>query len=389
MERLKRNYLYLCCGFLLSVGVPLIVSAFFPWPSGTTNGTKYSITGVLILLCVGVWGVFYQKVRRTERDYLTRKSKLGISILVIVIGLCFGIALGNFVILQNETVADITFAEAWYYPAYTRFNLTLAQLFSQFGRFLGIVMFQLVILMVFVGCALGFRPKHQSENPQRDFKMGSLYLGIGISIVVILSILAASGLGYVWVGTEGRFFLLQGFYPEHFSVVLIPNIILMVFGSSFYLAFRKNFASEVENSSNKKVMKRYILVGIALFNGLFASRQVFPELVLNYISIAYFLFLLLQMLVSTSVINMIEANRAKMGTPLTRKFGIASLAYLFGFIVATAVYILAFTVFDMAIYTDLSEILAYYPNLIFGALLTAGLYHLGLYFETKIKKEGV
>ncbi len=369
------------------MGIPLILSAIFPWPSGTTNGTKYAITGVLILLLLAIWGIFYQKVRRSEPDYLTRKNKLGIGILVLVVLLCIGIAVGNFIILQNEAVADLTFAEAWYYPAYTRFNLTLSQLFTQFGRFLGIILFQIVILLIFVGCALGFRPKHQCEKPNQDLKSSAIYLGICFAIVVVISILAALRFGYVWVGTEGRFFLIQGFYPEHFSVLLIPNALFMGFGAAFYLMFRKNFASEIEISNNRTVMKRFMILGFAVFNVLFAINKVIPELILNYISISYFLFMLIQILLSASIIFMIEANRATMGTAPTFKFRISSLIYFIGFFIMTAVYILSFTIFDVAIYTELSEVMAYYPNLIFGGLLTAGLYYLGLFLETKIKKE--
>ena len=123
----------------------------------------------------------------------------------------------------------------------TPFDLTLLQIWTDFGTFLSQVRFQVLFSLVYVGIAFLCSPHLRPEAYNKLRQKVSLSAGVVIVWVLICIILIGLGIGYIWVGTEGRDYLIWGLYDQQFSIKLLPNLVFLIFGAAFYLGSRMYF----------------------------------------------------------------------------------------------------------------------------------------------------
>ena len=297
-------------GIVFTILIHIILALVFPWPEGTTSGTIYAITGGLVLIFMGIWMIAYRKTRPSHKEYFQQKNQSGKFQLFLGSLLVILIFFASYVILAAEGVADLTFAEFFTVHCHTKFVLTLTELWTQYGRQLSIMRFQIPIALISAGVAIFWGPKlKKQEVPVLQKKM-IISIGTSILWIIIISIFASLGLGYFWFGTEGRFYLIYGLYDEQFSIYLITNLIFLFFGSVIYFRSRQYFWSDSVTEDKNNLGKWIILAGFIVFNLIFTISPLYPDLLITETSVSYLIFLLLNGFFSFGTILEIQSRIA-------------------------------------------------------------------------------
>jgi hypothetical protein len=370
-------------GFLLAFGFPILLAEIIPWPDGTTSGTKYALTGVLILILIGIWVIAYRKTRPTYAEYFLQRNQSGKFILIMGVFLLILIFFASYLTLKAEGVADYNFIKFFTTNSLTRFNLSMIELLTQFGRQLSVIRFQIPLGLVYAGVALHWGPKLKMQNMKQIKTKATITLGISVAWVLLITIFAAIGMGYVWKTTEGRNYLLVGLYDEQFTIYFLPNIIFLFVGSMIYFRARQYFWSDSVSPNQNAIGKWIIMAGLIGFNLIFTISPFFPDLLIKDTAISYLIFLFCNTLFSFGLILVIQANDAQMGGCPNQQTRIISRLMWILFFVGILLYFGIFIIREVGINFQLAEIIALYPNLQFGMILTAGFYYTCLYIQQK------
>lgn len=391
----------LICFFGLIILIPIGLMVIFPWPSGTTPGTKYGITfGLMIIFFIGWMGI-YRKTRPNTPEYYAKKNRIGAMLLLIAAIFCLALLILNFFMISSDGVADLTFTEYLTRPILTWFDLSLSQMLTDWGHVLAAIRFQFVFTLIYVSIGFLAAPKQQSESAELIQKKGIFGGIMVIGVLLLIQILIWANFGYIWVGTEGRWYFFFGLYDEDFTLKLIPNLIFMAMGF-VYLGFRQSFWSDYQPQVASNIAQWLIIAALVFFNILYSIIPIYPQTIINSISIAYFLFCFINMLVCFGTLFILQARHAEMGVkpPRWLKLGgnLSWIGLLFGFVL----YLALFLILDVGINIQLSDVFYYYPNLLFEILLTYAIYYLGLWMNvrfggsiqakndhTVIEKEGI
>jgi len=369
--------------------IPYLIYLNVAWPGGTSDGTKISVLLAAMMLSLLVWMIIYRNTRpKRDTEYKKRRNLIGKGLILIGSILCILLLFANFFLIADISVADLTFLEYWYYPCISRFNLTLLDTQLDFGRFLSTFRYQMIFSCMFVAVARHFSPNlSKSVYMNIESKMKKT-LSISIIWIIIVSLLALFGLGYVWEGTQGRIYLLFGLYDQEFSVKLIPTIVFLLANPVIYLRARQYFWSDsIKSGQNKaKITQYFLLIAFILFSFFLSINIIDHVYLIKDIGLPFAVFLLINMLLGYGIILIIQSNHSIMAGAPSKTVALLSRLFWLVFWLLLLGYIAAFLIFEVGINIELGEMFPYFPNLIFGVLFTAGLYYLSLFLECKIPK---
>jgi hypothetical protein len=377
----------LVASLIILLIIPYVIYLKVPWPSGTSDGTKIAILIAAVLLFLLFWMIIYRNTRpKRDAEYKKRRNLIGRGLILIGVALCILLLFANYFLIADVSVADLTFLEYWYYPCLSRFNLTLLETQVDFGRFLSTLRYQLIFSVMFVAVARHYSPTLQTsifKNVEQKVKRNLILAGIWI---LFASLLCLFGLGYVWEGTQGRIYLLFGLYDEEFSIKLIPTLVFFIANPILYLRARQYFWSDSISSKpeQSRVTQTFILICLFIFTFFLSINTIDTGYLIRDVGIPFAVFLLINMILGYGIILNIQANNSIMsGKPAKNVISLSRLFWVIFWCLLLG-YIAAFLLLEVGINIELGEIFAYFPNLIFGMIFTAGLYYLSLNLDQKL-----
>jgi hypothetical protein len=374
--------------FLFAIILPVILNTIIKWPDGTADGVIIAVLILCGIIFIGFWLILYRNTRPKTIEYFKRKNSIGKALLLVSFTLLTLIFFLNYYMIADVDYVDITFQEFLTDRVHTYFNLTLTEVLTDFGRFLSIIRFQLINSLICVGTALIYSPT-LNKNKQMNEKKKAL---IGVSIIffwiLLLIILIYLGIGYIWFGTEGRNYLLNGLYDEQYSILFLPNLLFYIISPAIYLRFRAYFWSNQPNDSNKSIGKWLFIIAFLIFNILYSVNTLNSDFLFKSEAASYLIFLIFNSLITYGVILNIQSKFAEMNGDPGNAIRKKSRRFWFIALLLIIAYITIFIIFDYGLSFRISEVIAYYPNIIFGSILTGTIYYSAIIIQNK-KKETI
>jgi hypothetical protein len=158
----------------------------------------------------------------------------------------------------------------------------------------------------------------------------------------------------------------------------------MVMGNLVYLRGRQYFWADSPSKPSFNAAKGFVLLALCLFNLWLLLAELSWDYFFTDEGVVFMIFLFFNALLSGGTILAIQSKHAIMGGKPEKQIRQLSRLSWLTFFVGLIAFLLGFILQDIGMSFRPSEILAYYPNLLFTIVLTATTYYCGVFLQQKI-----